>query len=138
MRKILLAGLTLALAACGNDITIDTPNPVPSNLAGSYSLQSVDGAGLPFPVLDVGAYHIQISSGNLALNANKTYVLKFGLRVDDSGNIRFDADSDAGTWTQSDNALSFTSTKGDIARTATVSGGTMTMQSSVRVFVLRK
>lgn len=134
MRRMLLAGLIFSLVACGSDGVVD-----PSvSVAGSYALERVDGTALPYPVVDISTYHIQLVSGSLALNANNTYVWNLGLRVDDSGRIRADSTSDAGTWAIVNNALSLTSTQGNLPKTATVSRNVMTMQSSAIVFELRK
>lgn len=134
MRRMLPVGILLTLMACGSDLVI---NPSTS-VAGSYALERVDGTALPYPVIDISTYHIQLVSGSLTLNANNTYAWNLGLRVDDSGRIRTDAQSDSGTWTMVNSTLSLTSAQGNLPKTATVSGNIMTMQSSTIVFGLRK
>jgi len=93
---------------------------------------------LPFTALDLGAYQAKLVSGTLSLRADGTYSFQFGIRIEDSGNVRTAADSDGGLWNVNDNAMTLASTRGDISRTGTVSGNVMTLQSSSRVFGLTK
>ena len=136
MRTISLLGIAFTLAACGHDSV--GPSPTPSSVRGTYNLTTVDGTVLPFTALDLGAYQAKLVSGTLSLRADGTYSFEFGIRIEDSGNIRTAANSDGGLWNVNDNAVTLASTHGDIARTGTVSGNAMTLQSSSRVFGLTK
>lgn len=141
MRKKFITTMTIAAVAmiagaCGSDASITKPDQV--NVPGSYALANVDGQTLPFAVLDLGAYKISIASGSLRLNADSTYIWIVGLRVDDSGHVRFDADTDSGRWTTLNRALSMTSTAGNLARSGIVSNDGVTLQSSTRVMNYRK
>ena len=136
MRTIPLLGIVFTLAACGHDSV--GPSPSPSTLPGTYNLTTVDGAVLPLTVLDLGAYQAKLVSGTLRLSSDGTYSLQFSLRIEDSGNVRTTADSDGGLWNVNGNAITLASTQRDISRTGTVSGNSMTLQSSSRVLVLTK
>ena len=136
MRTIPFLGIVFTLAACGHDSVGPSPNP--STLPGTYNLTTVDGAVLPLTVLDLGAYQAKLVSGTLRLSSDGTYSLQFSLRIEDSGNVRTTGDSDGGLWNVNDNAITLASTQGDISRTGTVSGNSMTLQSSSRVLVLMK
>lgn len=136
MRRILLLGIALTLAACGSGDPV-TPPPGPS-VAGSYQLTMVDGHDLPFTVVDLGTYKARIVSGALALKPNGSYTFGFDLSLDDGVKLRPAADSDAGRWSVSGNAISLTSALDTFPRAGTVSGNVITLQSSTRVFVLRK
>ena len=136
MRTIPLLGIAFTLAACGHDGV--GPSPTPSTIPGTYNLTTVDGQVLPFTALDLGAYKAKLVSGTLSLSADGTYSFQFGIRIEDSGNVRTAADSDGGLWNVNDNAMTLASTRGDISRTGTVSGNVMTLQSSSRVFGLTK
>ena len=85
-----------------------------------------------------GAYQAKLVSGTLSLRADGTYSFQFGIRIEDSGNVRTAADSDGGLWNVNDNAITLASTQGDISRTGTVSGNVVTLQSSIRVLGLTK
>ena len=136
MRTISLVGIVLTLAACGHDSVGPSRNP--SAVAGTYDLTTVDGAVLPFTVLDLGAYRAKLASGTLTLRVDGTYSFQFGIRIEDSGNVRTTANSDGGLWNVNGQAITLASTQGDSARTGTVSGTMMTLQSSIRVFGLTK
>ena len=136
MRTISLLGIAFTLAACGHDGV--GPSPTPSTIPGTYNLTSVDGAALPFTVLDLGAYRAKLVSGTLSLSSDGTYSLQLGIRIEDSGNVRTTADSDGGLWNVNDTAITLASTQGNSSRTGAVSGNVMTLQSSSRVFGLTK
>ena len=136
MRTIPLLGLAFTLAACGHDSV--GPTPTQSTVPGTYSLTTVDGQVLPFTVIDLGAYQAKLASGTLSLRADGSYSMQFGIRIEDSGNVRTAANSDDGLWNVNDKAITLASTRGDISRTGTVSGSVMTLQSSSRVFGLTK
>ena len=136
MRTISLLGLAFTLAACGHDSVGPSSNP--STIPGTYSLTTMDGAALPVTVLDLGAYQAKLASGTLELAADGTYSFEFGIRIEDSGNVRTTTDSDGGLWNVKDNAITLASTQGTIPRTGTVSGNAMTLRSSAGVFELTK
>ena len=135
MRTIPLLGIAFTLAACGHDSVGPSPTPT---IAGTYNLTTVDGQALPFTALDLGAYQAKLVSGTLSLRSDGTNSFQFGIRLEDSGNLRSTTDSDGGLWNVNDRAITLASTQGDIARTGTVSGSMMTLQSSTRVFGLTK
>ena len=136
MRTIPLLGIALTLVACGHDGV--GPSPTPSTIPGTYNLTTVDGQVLPFTALDLGAYQAKLVSGTLTLRSDGTYALQFGIRIEDSGNVRTAAESDGGLWNVNEKAITLASTQGDSARTGTVSGNVITLQSSIRVFGLTK
>lgn len=136
MRTSTLLGIALTLAACGSDGV--GPAAAPTAVAGTYNLTTVDGQALPFTVLDLGAYQAKLASAALDLKADGTYSFEFGIRIEDSGNIRSTSQSDAGVWSKSGNTVTLTSSEGSVARTGNVSGALMTLQSSTFVFGLTK
>jgi hypothetical protein len=136
MRPIALLGIAFTLAACGHDSV--GPSRTPSTIPGTYNLTTIDGTALPFTLIDLGAYHAKLVSGTLSLSADGTYSLDFGIRIEDSGNIRTTADSDGGLWNVNDKAITLASTAGKGSRTGTVSGNVMTLESSSRVLGLTK
>jgi len=136
MRRILLLGIALTLAACGSDAAV-TPPP-PASISGSYQLMTVDAHTLPFTVVDLGTYKAQIVSGVLALDSNATYSLKFDVSLDDGVKLRTVTDGDAGRWSASGNAINLASARDTISWTGMVSGNVITLQSGTRVLVLRK
>jgi hypothetical protein len=135
MRNGLLLGIALTLAGCGAADAVTPPRP---SVSGSYRLTSVDGHELPFTVVDLGTYKAQIAAGVLALEADGTYAMSFDITLDDGLKVRPATESDAGRWTASAETITLTSALDTVRRTGTVSGNVVTLQSSTRVFVLRK
>ncbi|HEX6049158.1 MAG TPA: hypothetical protein VFZ21_07815 [Gemmatimonadaceae bacterium] len=136
MRRILSVMIAFTLAACGHDTT--GPSATPSRIPGSYNLTMVDGQALPLTVFEYGAYRATLVSGTLTLHADGLYSLDLDTRIDDSGNVRHQTDSDAGLWNAKDDALTLASTQRAITRAGLLSNDGITLQSSSRVLVLRK
>lgn len=138
MRRIVLIGITLILAACGRDDLVSIPsNPNPANISGSYQLKTFDGHDLPVLVAEVGAYQASLISGTLNLNANSTYSLEFNVRLDETGNPRMSTVSEAGSWNVTRDSITLAANAG-FTRTGTVSGNVISVQSSGITLVLRK
>ena len=136
MRNILLIGITIILAACGSDV-VSLPS-TPTSISGSYQLRTVDGHDLPALVLEVGEYQASLLSGTLTLNANSTYTFEFNVRLDETGNPRTTTVSEAGSWNLTRDSITLAATAGAVARTGTVSGNVITLESSNITMVLRK
>jgi hypothetical protein len=136
MRRTLLLGIALLVAACRGDQPT-APSNIPS-VSGSYQLTTVDGQGLPVTVIDLGTYRANVASGTLTLSGNGTYALEIGYQLDDGIKIRAAATTEAGTWTAANGAISLASTQGSLSRSGTVSGNAVTLQSSERLLVFRK
>ena len=136
MRTIMLLGIAVTLAACGRDTV--GPTATPSTVTGTYNVTTMDGQALPVTVLDLGAYKAKLTSGKLNLKADGSYSFEYGIRIEDSGNVRSQLDTDGGVWTRNDNNLTLTNTAGSLTQTGTVAGGVMTLQSSSVVFRLTK
>lgn len=136
MRTILVLTLAVAMIGCGNDDVITSPTPLA--ISGEYALSSIDGVQLPATVLDLGAYRLTLASGSLKLNADSSYLIVYGLRVDDSGNVRFDSDSDSGRWSAKARTLSMQSTGGNDRKTGIAFGDSVMLQSSTRTLVYKK
>lgn len=136
MRTIALLGFALTLTACTHDGVGPVANPLTA--AGTYSLTSVDGQALPFTVVDLGAYQARLASGTLQLKADGTYSFQFGIRIEDSGNVRSQTQSDGGVWTATANAITLTSSQGSGTRTGVVSGRAMTLQSGPLALALTR
>ena len=136
MRAISLAGIAFSLVACGHDSV--GPSATPSTVPGTYSISTADGQALPVTLLDLGAYQAKLASGTLSLSSDGTYVLEFGIRIEDSGNIRNASNSDGGLWNVNHEAITLASTQGSSTWTGTVAGNAMTLQTSGRVLGLTK
>jgi hypothetical protein len=136
MRPISLLTIAFTLAACGHDSV--EPTAVPSTIPGTYTLTTLDGMVLPATVIDLGAYKAKLASGTLTVRSGGTYTFDFGIRIEDSGNVRTQSDTDDGHWSVNGNAITLTSARGTNTKTGTVTGINMTLQSSTNVLALTK
>lgn len=147
LRRLGLVASSLVLVAalgCGSDKTTG-PN---GDVTGTYTIVSTNGpAGAdnsaPFVLfnstLGPDSYRIQIPSGSITLNSNKTYAGtgSVDVYVDDVldpglGDAAF---GPGGTYSVSGSTVKFTPSDGSSAVTATFSGGnTLTFSESVAPF----
>jgi uncharacterized lipoprotein YehR (DUF1307 family) len=108
--------LTGSVAACGDD---DDGPTTPANIAGTYTLQTINGTPLPFTI----GGGVIVQSSTLTLDQ----ALGFLVRVVGTANGAPGGFDDNGIYARSNNSLQFTSTNFDDF-TGTVSGRTVTIQ----------
>ena len=135
MRKLLVLclALFLPLAACGDD---DGVGPG-ADVVGTFNLQTINGAALPAVVLQIGADRIEITSGSIALNENRTFSAALTFRETVGGVVTTETETDSGTYTVSGNTVQLTAANGTVA-TATISGNTLTSNQQGFNLVYRK
>jgi Lipocalin-like domain len=131
MRKLFLGLAASLLLACGGDST--GPN---ASAAGTWNLQTVNGAGLPATVIFVASplYRLEILSDTFVANANNTYNETSVVRETDGSTVATTTSTSNGTWTQSNGALTITTSDGFVT-TATISGNTITISDGTDVYV---
>jgi hypothetical protein len=112
--------LMIALAsACGSD----TPTG-PTDVSGTYALQTIDALALPFSVPNPREHTIVINTVSATLNANGTYaVAGTGTQDGDASTVL----TDAGTFTQSGATVHFTSSMFDAQYSAKAKTDTITV-----------
>jgi hypothetical protein len=131
---VLAAVVPLALAgSCGGD---SATGPGDTNIAGSYTLQSVNGNSLPWRPIVVGNDFFEITSGGASINADGTYSLTFNWRESISGQVSTGSESSVGTYTRNGNAITFTDASDGSTATGTISGRQISVTSEGVVFVL--
>jgi len=109
------------LAACGSDST----GPHNANVAGTYNLTTVNGAGLPFTVPHTGDHTEIVQSATITLTSDSTYTVLVTGTVDNAepGVLG----TDAGHYAVSGSQVTFTSTIIESGHyTAIVNGTTLT------------
>jgi len=92
------------LAACGSDKKVTGPTDV----AGTYSLSTVDGNSLPFTVPNNPNHTVVVQSATMTLGADHSYTLS-GTGTSDGGPST-QVVADAGTYAFSGSTVTFTST----------------------------
>jgi hypothetical protein len=105
MRRVVVIMVASMLAACGGsslgDLTLAPPGTTPTGLAGTYTLRTVDGKGLPAPSGDS-----TFVSGQIVLTDttwNQTIVVRYA--AGGSGTAAGDSLMEAGRWTTSNGKI---------------------------------
>jgi hypothetical protein len=126
-----LAAIAL-LAACGDSGT----GPDDTNIAGSYTLQTINGNSLPWR-LGGGNDWFEFTSGSGNINADGTFTLTYNWRESISGQVDAGSEPLVGTYTRNGNAITFTEASTGDTATGTISGRQISVTSGgfVLVFV---
>ena len=138
MRRLipaLLAGLVLSATACGGG---DSSGP--ASIAGTYTLQTVNNAPLPFTTSEDATYKAEILSWVVTLNEDKSYSFVARGQSTDNGQTTVNTITSTGTYTVSGSTVDMLDPVDNSNLTATVAGNTLTMvidASPVGVFTLR-
>lgn len=133
MRRLLSLTLALALVACGDD---STSEPTTASVAGTWSLQSVNGAALPF-ILSASP-KVELLSNVVNVAANGTWTSTTQTRTTIGTQATTASSTQSGTYTLSGSAVAIRSTDGSTVQAGTVSGNTLTLAQSGLVFIYQK
>jgi len=132
---VLFAGVALMSTACGGGDSNGPPS-----IAGTYTLQTVNNAPLPFTTSEDATYKAEILPWVVTLNANNTHSFIFRGRSTDNGVPTENTITSTGTYTVSGSTVDmFDPVDNYNNLTATVDGNTLTIHSNgpVGVFTLR-
>lgn len=102
MTRFILA-CALALAACGGDNGPTAPDAV--TFAGSYTLQSINGQGLPYVYAQVGNNSVTIVTHHLTIADGGTWSETLNVRNSQNGVVTTQTIAAAGAWIRSGNQL---------------------------------
>lgn len=139
MRKILtvaLAATSIVLAACG-----DSSGP-PASITGTYTLETVNGAQLPFTTDEDETFKAEILSMAITLKADETYSAVFTGRSTDNGQPTTNTVTLSDTYSVTGSTLTLNDSEGffdpDGSVNATLSTDTITMvlESPIGTFTL--
>ncbi|MDB4888965.1 MAG: Lipocalin-like domain protein [Gemmatimonadetes bacterium] len=123
MRKLVIALVLAAAAACGGDST----SPVDASIAGTYKLQTMNGAPLPYTFFVEGNQKLELLDDQLVLTDGGTYAESGHSRTTINGQATTDANTDAGTYTRSGTAITFRSSADNSIVSGTISGSSVTV-----------
>ena len=123
MRRLLAACVALLAIACG-----DSTSPSAS-AAGTWTLQTVNGAPLPFVLLQVGADKLELTSDVITANSTGSFTQMTTLKTTEDGQVTTESIPDAGTYTQAGTAITFTFNSDGSTGTGTLTGNTVTVAS---------
>jgi hypothetical protein len=120
----MVAALFLAaFVACGSD---SSTNPG-ANVAGNYSLRTVNGSQLPYTLSSSGVNKLEITDDVVIINDGGTYTESGHTRTTTSTGVTTQSVVDAGTYTLNGTAITFRSSVDGSSTFGTVSGSTLTI-----------
>jgi hypothetical protein len=130
------AASVLALAVFAACVSIDTTTPVTTDIAGSYSLKSINGQELPFLLGVNGSDTLTLVDDVFTLTGDARFTELFHTRRVQSGTIVLVAGNDSGTFTRSGQSLRMIGLNGTF--TATIKSDTLQLDGQNTTFVYRK
>jgi len=134
MRRLIALVLALTFVACGSD---DSTEPSNSSVAGTWSLQTINGSPLPF-TLSPAPTKIEILSATAVINSNGTWTSSSQTRTTLGTQApTTTTETDNGTYTISGSTIALRSSDGTV-ESGTVSGNTFTQVESGFTFVFKK
>jgi hypothetical protein len=118
--KLCAAAVLAFTAACGGSDGVSEPVSV----AGTYTLQSVNGGPLPFVIFDESGYKLEITAASYVLTSAGTFTNSATYRETESGTVTMSTETYSGQYTLTDSTVTFTDSDGEVY-TATISGGNL-------------
>ena len=134
VRRVFLAFLVFGLVACGDDST------GLEDIAGTYTLQSIDGEGLPAVVSEIGDPVLEeVTAGIVILNEDGTCTSSFTTRSEaEDGTVTTVEDPGVCNYTFNNGAITLTFPSGPSTTNGSISGSTLTVTLGGTVFIFRK
>ena len=120
---IMLGVLAVTATACGGGDS----STAPTSIAGTYTLQTVNNAPLPFTTSEDATYKAEILSWVVTLNDNNSFSHVLKGRSTDNGVTTENTVTGAGTYTLSGATIDMFDSSDNSHLQATVSGSTMTV-----------
>src|SRR5262245_42183221 len=135
MRRLLVVALSL-IAACGGDST--TGPTVQEQIAGTWTLSTVNGAPLPFIIAQSGANKLELLSDVFVVASTGSFTQTSTVRSTISGVVSTQSVADAGTYTVNGTAITLHFNSDGSTGTASWSGNTMTTTDAGVALVYRR
>ncbi len=126
LRKLLIPML---LIGCGDATG-------PDAIAGNYALQSVNGADLPFIIVQVLEDKAEITVGSVRINADLTWSSSITAEITEGGVTITETETSTGTYTLNETAITFIE-QGDTF-SGSFAGSTLTIIDDGLTWVFRK
>ncbi len=131
IRRVFLAVLIFGVTACGGDGT------GLENVAGLYTLQTIQGDPLPFVLLQVGDDKIEVTAGNVILNADMSCPSTTTYTTTESGNVTTETETDECTYTINGGAIALTFPfVGGFTNSGSIVGSTLTFTTQDGVVLI--
>ena len=132
VHRIFMPFLVLVLVACGDGVI------GPEDIAGTYTLQSVNGHTLPW-VMQVGTTQsMELTEGSITINQNMTCSRSLKLTETDGGTVTTVTNTDGGTYTLVNGAITFTWDSDGSTDSGSIGGSQLTITVDGDVLIFRK
>lgn len=138
-RPLATVALTVAVVAaiaCGGSGGPTTPTP--ASVAGTWNLQSVNGQGLPYILVQSGANKVEWTADQLLVGAGGTFTQTSTFRVTTNGQVATQTAGDAGTYTLTGTNVTFVFASDGSSGAGTLSGKTLTVSETGLSLVYEK
>lgn len=133
MNRWAVVVLALVLAACGSDAST-----APTTVAGTWALQTINAAPLPFVVAQSGADKAEVLADTLKLSAAGSAIESTTIRTTLNGVVNTQTLADTGSYTVNGSAVTLLSTTEGSALMGTWSGNTITASVEGFTFVYKR
>ena len=133
-RLAVMAAMVVAVGACSDSSGPDEGG----SIAGTYSLRTVNGSNLPFTVVQLPEFKVEVVSDVVTLNANNTFSEVFTSRTTEGTTVTTESETTTGTYTLTGSLLRMTDTEGNVITAAFSAGNTLTATAGNFTLVYRK
>ena len=127
IRRVFLALLVLGLVACGDDVI------GPEDIAGTYTLQSVNGQSLPW-----GEAGLEVTAGSITINQSMTCSRSLTGTATDGGTVVTVTDTEVCTCTFVNGVVTFTWDSDGSTDSGSIVGSQLTITVDGDVLIFRK
>ena len=133
--RLIACMLLLVGAACGGD---SPTQPTSSSVAGTWSLQTINGTALPYIVAQAGSDKVELTSDVLTVVGSGSFTQITQVRVTQNGQVSTQSIPDAGSYVLNGTAVTFTFNSDGSSGTGSLSGNTLTIAEDGFAYVYRK
>ena len=130
MRALTICVVLLAIG-CG-----DSTGPAAS-VAGTWTLQSLNGFAVPFKSPRAGGDTLELTSDVITATASGTFTQMTVVKTTTSGLVTIDSIPDAGTYSVKGNVVTFDFTSNAPNGSGLIDGNTMTVTTDIRLVYVR-
>jgi len=109
--RILAVALVAVAAACGGSDGINEPG---QGVAGTYALQTVNGAALPFVFFEGDGFKLEVTAATYVLEASGSFTNSASFRETRNGVVTTSSEVGTGKYAVRGTTVTFTDTDGDV------------------------
>ena len=134
-RSAFLTAILISAAACSGD---STTAPTTVSVAGTWTLQTINGTNLPYVVAQSGSDKLEVVSDVLTAASTGSFTQTTTVRSTLSGQVSTQSIADAGSYTLNGTAVTFRFNSDGSTGTGSIAGNTLTVTEQGFAFVYRR